>query len=131
MTTSEQESLKTEAADLAGTDIINAAMDYFDLFPDLREIKIVKRDDGVAMYDDKRKWKMIDSSDDSSDEGPWFVWINGMRGPEPQKWAEYYPPDVTRPAVLATHKITPLEFTETLAVLAVRYPCAVKQEARK
>jgi hypothetical protein len=46
-------------------------------------------------------------------EGPLFVWIQGLRGPSPQKWAElsvgYRPRDPTRPAMLASFKITDRE----------------------
>ncbi len=73
---------------------------------------------------------MIIDSMGGVDEGPVFVWINGLRGPEPQKWAEhsvgYLPPDPTRPTILASFKISQREFTEPLDVLGRRYPCKTK-----
>ncbi len=42
------------AIDLAATDIITAAGDYFGLFPDLREFKVKLSDDGKVILDNGR-----------------------------------------------------------------------------
>ena len=54
------------AIDLASTDIINAAKDYFDLFPGLREFKVTISNDGVVILDNGRSQVCLDTEEDTA-----------------------------------------------------------------
>jgi len=66
------------------------------------------------------------------DKKPWkFAWVDGLRGPTPEKWApDYNPKDMQgqeRRPVLATHNLTEGEAnTMTLDALAAVYPLEQK-----
>lgn len=58
-----------------------------------------------------------------------FVWIKGLRGPEPQKW----PADMSgiassKHTVLAEHVLGPDEFSLTVPILEQRYPAPTPKE---
>jgi len=56
----------------------------------------------------------------------YLVWINGLRGPEPQKWAEKQTANGKPVPTLAKHELTPLEANMPLSELANRYPYEAK-----
>jgi hypothetical protein len=49
-----------------------------------------------------------------------FVWVWGLRGPEPQKWMPDY--KVARPSVIAEFLLQPGEEKLSIDELAKRYP---------
>jgi len=64
---------------------------------------------------------------DHIEDGPFFVWIKGLRGPIGQKWATMSLGDASKQwqstNVLVAHKIFQSEFDHVpLADLAKRYP---------
>jgi hypothetical protein len=59
-----------------------------------------------------------------SDLPRYFVWVRGLQGPEPQKWAslDFGLGEWKRPQVLACRELSAEERQLALAVLARRYP---------
>jgi len=73
------------------------------------------------------------SSSDGTIERPFLVWVRGLRGPAPQKWAELYfgLGNWKRRQVLAWQPLSADEFEMSLDYLARLYPperCAVRCE---
>lgn len=56
----------------------------------------------------------------------YLVWIDGLRGPEPQKWAENQTSNGKPVPTLAKHELTPLEANMPLSELVNRYPYEAK-----
>jgi hypothetical protein len=52
----------------------------------------------------------------------YFVWVSGLRGPEPQKWSDDLTVNQKPIPTLAKHVLNPLEANLTLNELANRYP---------
>lgn len=56
----------------------------------------------------------------------YFVWIAGLRGPEPQKWAEDQMIGGKPVYTLMKKELTPLEGNLELNELARRYPAPIE-----
>jgi hypothetical protein len=57
----------------------------------------------------------------------YFVWISGLRGPEPQIWDEKNKTSEGKPiATLFKRELHPDEHTLGLNYLSERYPCEAK-----
>jgi len=56
----------------------------------------------------------------------YFVWINGLSGPEPQKWGEEQYVNQKPVPTLAKHELTPLENNLPISELVNRYPYEAK-----
>jgi hypothetical protein len=52
--------------DLAATDVLNAAKDYFAWFPELREFKVKISNDGVVILDNGRSQVCLDTEEDTA-----------------------------------------------------------------
>lgn len=58
----------------------------------------------------------------------YFVWIQGLRGPEAQKWAEDQTVDGKPVPFLAKHILTPLEANMELKELMNRYSAPIEEK---
>jgi hypothetical protein len=63
-------------------------------------------------------------SQDGQDPPRYFVWVRGLAGPEPQRWAslDFGIDDWKRAQVLAYRELSEEDLHLPLAVLASRYP---------
>lgn len=55
-----------------------------------------------------------------------FVWIDGLRGPEPQIWHDEFTKDQKPIPTLAKHELNPLDANLPISELANRYPYEAK-----
>jgi len=57
----------------------------------------------------------------------YFVWVNGLRGPEPQIWHDDMTVDGKPVPILAKHQMTDADNGVTLFGLSERYPYKAKE----
>jgi len=55
-------------------------------------------------------------------EGGKFVWVRGLRGPEPEKWPHDMPTNRSDKVVLASRDLSAGEYALAICILEQRYP---------